>query len=270
MATLPFARPQTAKMLLQALQTLQTLPQAFAVAFLGCSHLFFTAFKAAVCRASNLQNVSAGPANLANAAAGFRCGSLSNPPQTFSMATLPFARPQTAKMPLQALQTLQTLPYTFRFGSLSSPSFYHGNSRSHRLQPSVFYGVQSCRLPGLKPPKCLLQALQTLQTLLPQAFAVAFLGCSHLLLTAFKAAVCRASNPQNASAGPSKPCKRCRTLSLWYSLSNPSFFHGNSRSHRLQPSLFYGVQSCRLPGLKPPKCSCRPCKPCKRCRRLSL
>ena len=132
--------------------------------------------------ASNLKMPSAGPANLANAAAGFRCGSLSNLRKPFPwqlsepqatgcshLSKLPFAGPQTTKMPLQALQTLQTLPQAFRCGSLSNPS---------------------------------------------QAFSMATLGatgCSHLFFTA---AVCRASNRQNVFAGPANLANAAASLSL--------------------------------------------------------
>ena len=64
-----------------------------------------------------------------------------------------------------------------------------GNSRSYRPQPSVFKGVQGCRLPA------------------PECFRL--------------------------------PCQ------------------GNSRSYRPQPSVFKGVQGCRLPA---PKCFRRPCQ----------
>ena len=88
---------------------------------------------------------------------------------------------------------------------------FHGNSRSHTPQPSVFKSVQACRLRALKP--------STLQTL-PQAFprqlsqlhapnppaslstaTLAATRPSHLFLRAFKPAACPPSNPPNPSAG---------------------------------------------------------------------
>ena len=131
--------------------------------------------------------------------------------------------------------------------------------------PSVFQGVQDCRLPGLKPPKRfqpsrrpprqqLLQLHapaicfsggsrlpfarpQTPQTLptLPQASKATTLTATcpcHLFFKGFKTAVCLASNPPNASAG---------------------LQGNNSYSYMPLPSVFQGVQDCRLPGPKPPK-----------------
>ena len=124
------------------------------------------------------------------------------------------------------------------------------NSYSYMPLPSVFQGVQDCRLPGLKPPKPfrrpprqqLLQLHapaicfsggsrlpfarpQTLQTL-PQASKATTLTATcpcHLFFRGFKTAVCPASNPPNPSAG-----------------------------------FFQGVQDCRLPGLKRSKPFRRP------------
>ena len=81
------------KMPPQALQTLQTLPQAFAVvAFRTLRKLF--------------------PWQLSEPQAAAIC--------FLRRSKLPFAGPQTPKMPPQALQTLQTLPHAFRFGSVSN------------------------------------------------------------------------------------------------------------------------------------------------------
>ena len=125
--------------------------------------------------------------------------------------------------------------------------------------PSVFQGVQDCRLPALKPPKRfrrpprqqLLQLHapaicfsggsrlpfarpQTPQTL-PQASKATTLTATcpcHLFFRGFKTAVCPPSNPPNASAG---------------------LQGNNSYSYMPLPSVFQGVQDCRLPALKPPK-----------------
>ena len=208
-------------------QTLQTLPQASKATTLTATcpcHLFFRGFKAAVCPASNPPNPSAG---------------------------------------LQG-----------------------NNSYSYMPLPSVFQGVQDCRLPGLKPPKPfrrpprqqLLQLHapaicfsggsrlssarpQTLQTL-PQASKATTLTATcpcHLFFRGFKTAgfarpqtpqtlpqtffrgfktaVCPASNPPNPSAG---------------------LQGNNSYSYMPLPSVFQGVQDCRLPGLKRPKPFRRP------------
>ena len=91
--------------------------------------------------------------------------------------------------------------------------------------PSVFQGVQDCRLPALKPPKPSRRPPRQ-QLLQLHAPAICFSGGSRQ--------VCLASNPPNASAG----------------------FQGNnsySYSYMPLPSVFPRVQDCRLPGLKPPK-----------------
>ena len=134
--------------------------------------------------------------------------------------------------------------------------------------PSVFQGVQDCRLPALKPPKRfqpsrrpprqqLLQLHapaicfsggsrlpfarpQTTQTLptLPQASKATTLTATcpcHLFFRGFKTAVCPPSNPPNASNPPA------------------GLQGNNSYSYMPLPSVFPGVQNCRLPGLKPSK-----------------
>ena len=144
---------------------------------------------------------------------------------------------------------------------LPRPNLPAGLSKA-TLQPSVFQGVEA-----------LFARRQTLQTL-PQAFPRQL---SHL--RAFKTAVCPPSNPSNPPAG--LPQAFPRQLSQlhapaicfsgrWSSLcppsnaSNPSFqpfrrpFQGNSRSYTPQPSVFKGVQDCRLPAFKPLKPSRRP------------
>ena len=233
---LPFARPQT----------LQTLPQASKATTLTATcpcHLFFRGFKTAVCPPSNPPNASNPPAGLQG-----------------------------------------------------------NNSYSYMSLPSVFQGVQDCRLPGLKPPKRfqpfrrpprqqLLQLHapaicfsggsrlpfarpQTPQTL-PQASKATTLTATcpcHLFFRGFKTAVCPPSNPPNPSAGlqpPTCPChlffRRFKTAAC--PASNPPnasaglqgnnsysyYMPNNSYSYMPLPSVFPGVQDCRLPGLKPPK-----------------
>ena len=240
---LPFARPQTP-------QTLPTLPQASKATTL-------TATSPAIC---------------------FSGGS-----------RLPFARPQTLQTLPQASKattlTATTCPCHLFFRGFktavcpaSSPpnasnppaGLQGNNSYSYMPLPSVFQGVQDCRLPALKPPKrfqpsCrpprqqLLQLHvpaicfsggsrlpfarpQTPQTLptLPQASKATTLTATcpcHLFFRGLKTAVCPASNPPNASAG----------------LQGNNFY-----SYMPLPSVFQGVQDCRLPGLKPPKRFRRP------------
>ena len=302
---LPFARPQT----------LQTLPQASKATTLTATcpcHLFFRGFKTAVCPASNPPNPSAGLQgnnsysymplpSVFQGAQDCRLPGLKPPKPSrrpFSGGSrLPFARPQT----------LQTLPQASKATTLTATCpchlFFRGfktavcpasnppnpsaglqgnNSYSYMPLPSVFQGVQGCRLPALKPPKpCrrpprqqLLQLHapaicfsggsrlpfarpQTPQTL-PQASkattltpAICFSGGSrlpfawpqtatcpcHLFFRGLKTVVCPASNAPNPSAG---------------------LQGNNSYSYMPLPSVFQGVQDCRLPGLKPPKPFRRP------------
>ena len=284
---LPFARPQTP-------QTLPTLPQASKATTLTATcpcHLFFRGFKTAVCPPSNPPNI---PKRFQPSRRPPRQQllQLHAPAICFSGGSrLPFARPQTP-------QTLPTLPHASKATTLTATCpchlFFRGfktavcppsnppnppnasaglqgnNSYSYMPLPSVFQGVQDCRLPALKPPKRfqpfrrpprqqLLQLLhapaicfsggsrlpfarpQTPQTLptLPQASKATTLTATtcpcHLFFRGFKTAVCPPSNPPNAS--------------------NPSacLQGNNSYSYMPLPSVFQGVQDCRLPGLKPPK-----------------
>ena len=72
---------------------------------------------------------------------------------------MPFARRQTLKMP-KALrssfdQALRPLPSVVK-GVQASPKTLRGSwDQAIRPLPSVVKGVQACRLPGLKPLKCL-------------------------------------------------------------------------------------------------------------------
>ena len=287
---LPFARPQTP-------QTLPTLPQASKATTLTATcpcHLFFRGFKTAVASkgtrhqgntsVSYMPSHRHAPAELLHLHAPATCFS--------GRSRLPFARPQT----------LQTLPQASKATTLTAPTcpchlFFRGfktavcppsnppnasnppaglqgnNSYSYMPLPSVFQGVQDCRLPALKPPKRfqrsrrpprqqLLQLHvpaicfsggsrlpfarpQTPQTLptLPQASKATTLTATcpcHLFFRGFKTAVCPPSNPPNAS--------------------NPSagLQGNNSYSYMPLPSVFQGVQDCRLPGLKPSKRFRRP------------
>ena len=265
---LPFARPQT----------LQTLPQASKVATLTATcpcPLFFRGFKTAVCPPSNPPNASAGLQGN----------------NSYSYMTLPsvFQRVQDCRLPALKPSKRFRRPPRQQLLQLHAPAicplFFSGfktavcppsnppnpsaglqgnNSYSYMPLPSVFQGVQDCRLPALKPSKRfrrpprqqLLQlhapALcfsagsrlpfarpQTLQTL-PQASKATTLTATcpcHLFFRGFKTAVCPASNPPNPSAG---------------------LQGNNSYSYMPLPSVFQGVQDCRLPGLKPSKRFRRP------------
>ena len=232
---LPFARPQTP----------QTLPQASKATTLTATcpcHLFFRGFKTAVCPPSNPPNPSAG-------LQGNNSYSYMPLPSVFQGVQdcrLPALKPPNASNPSAGLQG--------------------NNSYSYMPLPSVFQGVQDCRLPALKPPKRfqpsrrpprqqLLQLLhapaicfsggsrlpfarpQTPQTL-PQASKATTLTATcpcHLFFRGFKTAVCSPSNPPNASNPPA------------------GLQGNNSYSYMSLPSVFQGVQDCRLPGLKSPK-----------------
>ena len=206
---------------------------------------------------------------------------------------LPFARPQTP-------QTLPTLPQACKATTLTAKTlpqaskattltatcpchlFFRGfktavcpasnppnasaglqgnNSYSYYMPlPSVFQGVQDCRLPAVKPPKRFQPARrpprqQLLQLhvpaicfsggpTLPQASKATTLTATtcpcHLFFRGFKTAVCPPSNPPNASNPPA------------------GLQGNNSYSYMSLPSVFQGVQDCRLPALKPPKRFCRP------------
>ena len=258
---LPFARPPT----------LQTLPQASKATTLTATclcHLFFRGFKTAVCPPSNAPNApnpSAGlPGNnnsysympLPSVFQGVqdcrlpalkrskRSKPFRRPPRQqllqlhapaicFSGGSrLPFARPQT-------LQTLQTLPQASKATTLTATAIY---MPLYMPLPSVFQRVQDCRLPALKrskrskpfrrPPR-----QQLLQLHAPEATTLTAACLCHLFFRGFKTAVCPPSNAPNPSAG---------------------LQGNNSYSYMPLPSVFQGVQDCRLPALKRSKPFRRP------------
>ena len=282
---LPFARPQPP-------QTLPTLPQASKATTLTATcpcHLFFTGFKTAVCPASNVPNASNPPAGLQ----GNNSYSYMPLPSVFQGVQdcrLPALKPpkrfqRSRRPPRQQLLQLHVPAICFSGGSrLPSQAKAHAikatplsatcpaiymllpNSYTYMPLPPVFQDVQDYRLPGLKPSKRfrrpprqqLLQLLhapaicfsggsrlpfarlQTPQTLptLPQASKATTLTATcpcHLFFRGFKTAVCPPSNPPNASNAPA------------------GLQGNNSCSYMSLPSVFQGVQDCRLLGLKPPK-----------------
>ena len=246
-------------------QTLLTLPQASKATTLTATcpcHLFFRGFKTAVCPPSNPPNASYAPAGLqGNNSYSYMSP---NPPNASNpLAGLPgpaicFSGVQDCRLP-----------------ALKPPKRFQRSRRPPRQQllqlhaPAIcFSGVQDCRLPALKPPKRfqrsrrpprqqLLQLHvpaicfsggsrlpfarpQTPQTLptLPQASKARTLTATcpcHLFFRGFKTAVCPPSNPPNASNAPA------------------GLQGNNSYSYMSLPSVFQGVQDCRLPALKPPK-----------------
>ena len=229
-------------------------------------HLFLTAFKAAVCPPSNTSNPSnpQNPQNPQNAP---------NPPQTFprqpsKQAPCTSWQPATtaicfltafkaAVCPSQTLQTLKMLQ-TFR-----KP--FQGNPPSRPLaplgsqppRPYVFKGIQGCRLPALKPsnPSKCSKPSASLSKATLQAGPLHLLAASHhghLFLRVFKAAVCPPLNP-------CKPFKTLQTLRKPFQGNFPSRPLAALGSQPPRPSVFKGIQGCRLPALKPLK----PFKPSK-------
>ena len=271
---LPFARPQTT-------QTLPTLPQASKATTLTATtcpcHLFFRGFKTAVCPPSNPPNASNPPAGLQgnNSYSYMSLPSVFQGVQDCRLPALkppkPLRRPPRqqllqlhapaicfsggSRLPFARPQTPQTLPQASKATTLKATCpchlFFRGfktavcppsnppnpsaglqgnNSYSYMPLPSVFQGVQDCRLPALKPP-------QTLPTL-PQASKATTLTARcpcHLFFRGFKTAVCPPSNHPNASNPPA------------------GLQGNNSYSYMPLPSVFQGVQDCRLPALKRPK-----------------
>ena len=238
---LPFARPQTP-------QTLPTLPQASKATTLTATcpcHLFFRGFKTAVCPPSNPPNASNPPAGLqGNNSYSYymplpsvfqgvqdcRLPAL-KPPKRFQ----PFRRP-----PRQQLLQLHAPAICFSGGSrlpllaLKPPKRFQPFRRPPRQQLLQLHVPAICFSGGSRLPFARPQIPQTLPTL-PQASKATTLTATcpcHLFFRRFKTAVCPASNPPNASAG---------------------LQGNNSYSYMTLPSVFQGVQDCRLPGLKPPK-----------------
>ena len=176
-------------------------------------------------------------------------------------------------------------------------------SNRYRPQPSVFEGVQNCRLPALKPLKPSRKPFQGNSCSFPQAFAATcprqcfkpFRKPFHSnsrsyrpqpsVFRAFKTGVCPSNPPASLSKATLAASRRhfqgnsCSympqtMLQTSASLSNatlaatgPSHLFLStfktavcppSNRYRPQPSVFKGVQNCRLPGLNPLKPSRKP------------
>ena len=177
---------------------------------------------------------------------------------------LPFARPQTPQTLPQASKATTltaTCPCHLFFKGFKtavcpasnppnpSAGLQGNNSYSYMPLPSVFQGVQDCRLPGLKPPK---------------PFRMLFSGGSRLpfarpetlqtLPQASKATTLTATCPCHLFLGGSRlPFARPETLQTLPQASKATTLTATCPCH-----LFRGVQGCRLPGLKPPKPFRRP------------
>ena len=172
---------------------------------------------------------------------------------------LPQALPRQLQAPAICLEGRSRLPFQpsifkgVQGCRLPAPKCFRrpcqGNSRSYRPQPSVFKGVQGCR--NLPAPKCSRLPLARPQ-MLPQA-------TSQL----HAPAIWRSCPPPNAPAGNSrsyrpqpsvfKGVQGCRCPPPNASAGR----QGNSRSYRPQPSVLKGVQGC---GLRAPKCFRSPCQ----------
>ena len=134
--------------------------------------------------------------------------------------------------------------------------------------PSVFQGVQDCRLTGLKPSKRFRRPPRQ-QLLQLHAPAICFSGSSRLpfdrpetlqtlpqaseatTLTATCPAICFSGSSSLPFASPQNPPNAPLQLPIYMLLPN-------SYTYMPLPSVFQGVQDCRLPGLKPPKRFRRP------------
>ena len=264
---LPFARPLTP-------QTLPTLPQAskattltaiytcpchlFFRTFKTPCHLFFRGFKTAVCPASNPSNASNPPAGLQ----GNNSYSYMPLPSVFQGVQdcrLPGLKPPKRFQPSRRPPRQQLLQ--LHAPAIDSPQASKATTLTATCPCHLFFRGFTTSLPGLKPSKRFRrpprQQLLQLYSYI-HAPAICFSGGSrlpfarpqtpqtlptltattcpcHLFFRGFKTAVCPASNLPNASNPPA------------------GLQGNNSYSYMPLPSVFQGVQDCRLPGLKPPK-----------------
>ena len=250
-------------------QTLQTLPQASKATTRTATtcpcHLFFRGFKTAVCPASNPPNASNPPAGLQgnNSYSYMPLPSifqgvqdcrlrqqllqlLHAPVICFSGGSrLPFARPQTP-------QTLPTLPQASKATTLTAITAT--TCPCHLF----FRGFKTAVCPASNPPNASnppagLQGNNSYSYMPLPSILLFFKG--------FKTAVCLASNPPNASAGfqGNNSYSYIHASAICFSggSSPPShppnasagFQGNNSYSYMPLPSVFPGVQDCRLPGL---------------------
>ena len=264
---LPFARPQT-------VQTLPKASKATTLTATSCPcHLFFRGFKAAVCPPSN-------PPNPSNASAGLQGNnsySYYMPlPSVFSGGSrLPFARPQTP-------QTLPTLPQASKATTLTATTcpchlFFRGfktavcppsnppnpsnasaglqgnNSYSYYMPlPSVFRGVQDCRLPALKPPKRFQRSRRPPSASNAPAGLQGNNSYSYMPLPSLFQGV---QNCRLPALKTPKPFQRSRrpppqTLQTLPQASKATTLTATTCPCHL---FFQRVQGCRLPALKPPK-----------------
>ena len=182
----------------------------------GHCHLFFTGFKPAVCQASHPRNPSADLFKATTLTATCPCHLFF---KGFKTAVRPASNPPNPSAGLSKATTLTaTCP------------FQGNNSYSYMPLPSVFQGVQDCRLPGFKPSKPSRKAFQGNNSYSYMPLPSVFQGVQDCRLPGFK---------------PSKPFRR-------------PFQGNNSYSYMPLPFVFQGVQDCRLPGFTPSKPFRRP------------
>ena len=119
--------------------------------------------------------------------------------------------------------------------------------------PSVLQGVQDCRLPGLKPSKRFRRPPRQQLLQLLHAPAICFSGGSRLPFARRQTPQTLPTLPQASKATTLTATCPCH---LFFRGSNPpaGLQGNNSYSYYMPlPSVFQGVQDCRLPALKPPK-----------------
>ena len=209
---LPFAR----------LQMLQTPPQASeattltAIAIYTCPcHLFFRGFKTAVCAFKCSKCFRRLPRQQASKSSQ----------QLLQLHALAICFSGGSRLPFAHLQMLQTPPQASKATTLTAIQL-----QLYMPLPSVFQGVQDCRLPAFKrsqrsrrPPRQQLLQLHALAISRQQLLQL-YMLC-HLFFRGFKTAVCPPSNAPNASAG----------------LQGNSLQVNNSYSYMPLPSVFQGV-----------------------------
>ena len=233
-------------------------------------HLFFRGFKTAVCPPSN-------PPNASNPSAGLQGNNSYSYSYYFKTAVCPASNPPNASNPPAGLQGNNSYSYSYYFktavcsasnppNASNPPASLQGNNSYSYYMP-LPSGVQDCRLPGLKPPKRFQPSRrpprqQLLQLL--HAPAICFSGGSRL---PFARPQTPQTLPQASKATTFTATCPCHLFFRGFTTSLPGLkpskrFRRLPRQQLLQlhcsyymplPSVFQGVQDCRLPGLKPPK-----------------
>ena len=231
---LPFARlqmlqtpPQASKATTLTCRPLQTLPQASKATTLCPCHLFFRGFKTAVCPPSNAPNSSAGLQG--NNSYSYTATAIHALAICFSGGSrLPFARLQMLQTPPFTCRPLQTLPQASKATTVCPCHLF-------------FRGFKTAVCPPSNAPNAS-AGLQGNNSYSYTATAIYTCPC-HLFFRGFKTAVCPPSNAPNASAG-----LQGNNSYLHTSPNPPAGLQGNNSLPL--PSVFQGVQDCRLPAFK--------------------